>query len=71
MVLMKIEAKFTKKRSKSRDRNFFRFLALKVFLTVCLLKKGGADKPPAISKRAKYRQYYLGLIRVYLCREYI
>ena len=51
MVLIKIEAKYTKKRSKSRDRNFFRFLALKVFLTFCLLKKGGADKPPAISKR--------------------
>ncbi len=51
MVLIKIEAKFTKKRSKSRDRNFFRFLAL--FLTICLLKKGGADKPPPISKRVK------------------
>jgi hypothetical protein len=51
MVLIKIEAKFTKKRSKSRDRNFLRFLALKVFLTIFLLKKGGADKPPPISKR--------------------
>ena len=46
MVLIKLEAKFTKKRSKSRDRNFFRFLALKVFFTIWLLKKGGADKPP-------------------------
>ncbi len=54
MVLIKIEAKFTKKRSNSRDRNFFRFLALKGFLTILLLKKGGADKPPPpISKRVK------------------
>jgi hypothetical protein len=65
MVLIKIEAKFTKKRSKSRDRNFFRFLALKGFLTICLWKKGGADKPPAISKRVRERKLqdrYLALL---------
>jgi hypothetical protein len=51
MVLIKIEAQFTKKRSKRRDRNFFGFLALKVFLTIWLLKKGGAERSPPISKR--------------------
>ncbi len=60
MVLLKIEAKFTQKRSKSRDRNFFRFLALKVFLTIFLLKKGGADKPPPISKRVTVNQTLSG-----------
>jgi hypothetical protein len=51
MILTKIKAQFTKKRSKRRDRNFFRFLALKVFLTIRLLKKGGAERSPPISKR--------------------
>jgi hypothetical protein len=58
MFLIKIKAKFTKKRSYGRDRNFFRFLALKVFLTILLLKKGGADKPPPISKRVKYKDFF-------------
>ncbi len=53
MILIKIVAQFTKKRSKRRDRNFFRFLALKVFLTILLLKKGGAKRSPPISKRVK------------------
>jgi hypothetical protein len=53
MVLIKIEAQCTKKTSKRRDSNFFRFLALKIFLTIWPLKKGGADKPTPISKRVK------------------
>ena len=65
MVLIKIEAQCTKKRSKRRDSNFFRFLALKIFLTIRPLKKGGADKPPAISKRVRERKLqdrYLALL---------
>jgi hypothetical protein len=46
MILIKIEAQFTKKRYKRRDRNFFGFLALKIFLTIWLLKKGGLKGPP-------------------------
>jgi hypothetical protein len=46
MILIKIVAQLTKKRSKRRDRNFFRFLALKVFLTILLLKKEGAERSP-------------------------
>jgi hypothetical protein len=56
LVLIKIEAQYTKKKSKRRDRNFYRFFALKVFLTIWPLKKGGADKPPPISKRVKGTQ---------------
>ncbi len=55
MVLIKIEAYFTKKIYKRRDTNFFRFLALQVFLTIWPLKKEGADKPPPISKRVNQR----------------
>jgi hypothetical protein len=45
MVLIEIEAQFTKKRSKRRDRDFSDF------------EKGGADKPPPpISKRVKQSQ---------------
>jgi hypothetical protein len=53
MILIKIEAQFTKKRSKRRDRNYFRFLALKVFLTIWILKKEGAERSPPLSKRVK------------------
>ena len=55
MVLIKIEAQYTKKISKKRDRNFFRFFALKVFLTIWPLKKGGPISPSPISKRVKIK----------------
>jgi hypothetical protein len=46
MILVKIEAQFTKKRSKRRDRNFFGFLALKVFFDYLAFEKRGGRKVP-------------------------
>jgi hypothetical protein len=54
MVLIKIETQYAKKRTKKRDRIFFRFLALMLFLTIWPLEKGGAISlpPPPIPKKA-------------------
>ncbi len=62
MVLIKIEAHYTKKRSKRRDRNFFRFLHLWFFWLSCLWKKGGPiSHPPYL--RGLMHFLYIGIER--------
>jgi hypothetical protein len=53
MVLIKIEAQITKKRSKRRDRNFSDIWHLRFFDYLAFEKRGGGERPPPISKRIK------------------